>query len=286
MLSIIAISLNHSAIAQVITDDVDVSAVVPSNEPPGGGSSGSGSAQATIVLSGQSFPGAKLKLLKDGAVSTTLFANPDGTFQITINNLTYGNYQLSLFAEDSTGEISSPHVINSAVFSNQPYVYSGIILPPTFKVSSTIVALGSNFTASGYSAPGSVVALEVPGLASLGTATASANGYYQITATASLAPNIYSLRVRATLNGVTSLYSKPIQVLFYTGNLPPGQLPGPPSQLGLCVDYNKDRRVNLIDFSILLFWFQKSEPPPSVDCNADTVIDLKDFSILMYFWTG
>ena len=52
------------------------------------------------------------------------------------------------------------------------------------------------------------------------------------------------------------------------------------------VDYNGDGRVDLVDFSILIFWFNKSPVPPDIDCNADGKVDIVDFSIVAYYWTG
>ncbi len=53
-------------------------------------------------------------------------------------------------------------------------------------------------------------------------------------------------------------------------------------------DFNIDRAVNSIDFSILLF-FWKAVPPfvnPCVDVNADSKVDSVDFSIMLYQWTS
>jgi len=51
-------------------------------------------------------------------------------------------------------------------------------------------------------------------------------------------------------------------------------------------DLNKDGRVDLVDFSIMVFWYQKSDFPKEVDLNSDGKVDLADFSILGYYWTG
>ena len=275
-------------VADEVSDSkvLDVTAIVPGAvEDPGSGG-GITSPIATVVLSGTVFPGAKLTLLKDGIISTTLIANIDGTFQITINNLNFGNYQFSIYSEDPTGQVSASHVLNVSAFTSQPYIYSGIVIPPTLSASGLLVKIDDTYSVFGYSAPGSTVTLLGPSGSGLGSSVADSSGLYRISLTANLAPGIHSLRATANLNGRTSLPSKPIQVLFYSSSLPPDQIPTPPPQFAQCVDYNKDRRVNLIDFSILLFWFGKNPVPKSVDCNNDLVIDIKDFSILMYFWTG
>lgn len=266
------------------SDTLDVTAVVPGvNTNTGGGGSGS-NPTATVTLAGASFPNAKLTFLKDGAITTTLYANSDGTFQITINNLNFGNYQFSIYAEDPQGITSNPHTVNVAAFSSQPYAFSNIVIPPTISADQLLVKIGQTFTISGYAPAGASVSLDVPGGSQFGTTVAGPSGLYQILAHATGPSGVYSLRTKANLNGVNSLYSRPVQILFFTGQ--PPVPPNPPPQYGVCVDYNHDKRVNLIDFSILLYWFGKGNPPNTIDCNGDTVIDIKDFSILMYFWTG
>ena len=51
-------------------------------------------------------------------------------------------------------------------------------------------------------------------------------------------------------------------------------------------DLNGDGRVDLVDFSILIYWFEKPNPPAHIDLNGDDIVDLVDFSILAYYWTG
>ena len=50
-------------------------------------------------------------------------------------------------------------------------------------------------------------------------------------------------------------------------------------------DFNNDRRVNLVDFSILAYWHKKKSLPAHLDLNNDGKIDLVEFSTLIYCWT-
>jgi hypothetical protein len=61
---------------------------------------------------------------------------------------------------------------------------------------------------------------------------------------------------------------------------------GLPVGEGVCpyADLNKDSKVNLIDFSILLYWWGRSSS--CADQNSDNVVNLIDFSIMLYYWTG
>lgn len=53
-------------------------------------------------------------------------------------------------------------------------------------------------------------------------------------------------------------------------------------------DLNRDGRVNLVDFSILLFWWASDggDSDPPADINLDGTVSLTDFSIMLFNWTG
>ncbi len=51
-------------------------------------------------------------------------------------------------------------------------------------------------------------------------------------------------------------------------------------------DLNCDGRVDIIDISILLYWFDKPNVSPKVDLNVDGRTDMTDLSILVYYWTN
>ena len=66
--------------------------------------------------------------------------------------------------------------------------------------------------------------------------------------------------------------------------------PPPPPPPPLCDphgDINKDGSINLVDFSILMFYWHDTPPAnPCADINKDGTVDLRDFSIMLYWWTG
>lgn len=51
-------------------------------------------------------------------------------------------------------------------------------------------------------------------------------------------------------------------------------------------DLNCDGRVNLTDFSILLYYWGKTRSHSRADINKDGIVNLIDFSILLYWWTS
>ena len=51
-------------------------------------------------------------------------------------------------------------------------------------------------------------------------------------------------------------------------------------------DVNLDKKVNLVDFSLISAGLNKKNPPLKLDLNKDGRVDLKDLSILAENWTG
>jgi len=51
-------------------------------------------------------------------------------------------------------------------------------------------------------------------------------------------------------------------------------------------DINADASVDMTDFSIMAYWYHRSNPPKNVDLNGDGTVDLADFSILVHDWSG
>jgi hypothetical protein len=49
-------------------------------------------------------------------------------------------------------------------------------------------------------------------------------------------------------------------------------------------DYNCDGFVNIVDFSILIYWFDRMPVPPEIDLTQDDRVDLRDFSVMAYYW--
>ena len=65
--------------------------------------------------------------------------------------------------------------------------------------------------------------------------------------------------------------------------IPPFTLPPP----GICrtvADLNCDGYVDIVDFSIMYYWYEKVEVPARVDLAADGVINLADFSVMAFYW--
>jgi hypothetical protein len=58
------------------------------------------------------------------------------------------------------------------------------------------------------------------------------------------------------------------------------------STIYAAADFNQDGYVNIVDFSILAYWYKKQNSPVYVDLNSDTMVTVVDFSIMAFYWTG
>ncbi len=70
--------------------------------------------------------------------------------------------------------------------------------------------------------------------------------------------------------------------------LPPIIREGPiPEGIINACDFSGDGRCNIIDLSILLFYYQREdEPALRFDLNRKGIVDFPDISIMMFYWTG
>ena len=59
-----------------------------------------------------------------------------------------------------------------------------------------------------------------------------------------------------------------------------------PEDVARC-DFNADNRCNLIDLSIMLFYYERLGPEIArYDLNISGSVDFPDVSVLMFYWTG
>ncbi|MDP3900934.1 MAG: hypothetical protein Q8Q38_01140 [bacterium] len=266
------------ALSSGVNVSVEILVPAPSPSPGGGGGGGGGVGASTgdVAFKGKAYPGALLTLLQDGTVVATFASEPDGTFSKTLLGVTSGIKTFSISAEDSVGRKSVTVSFTISVTAGALTTFSGIFLSPTIDVDP-VVGQGSTLQVSGYSFPQSQVLLFVnsPGELVEQTNTGNSGVWRFGLDTKKLDQGLHAVRARAqTSVGEQSGFSE--VRTFYI--VPPG--------VALCRngDLNGDGRVNLVDFSIMLFWWQRANS--CADQNGDGIVNITDFSILLYWWTG
>ena len=247
-----------------------------------GGGGGGGwtppSVETKVVFKGKAYPNSSIAILKDGKTTTIVKADSKADFRAEITNITAGIYTFGLWAEDKNGIKSITYTLTFRVLSNTTTTVSGIFLPPTIDLDKTSLQKGEILNIFGQAVP--EVKVDVHILSSEiveKTQTDEIGAWLLAFNTQPLEEGTHITKARFNLNeeersGFSGLLT------FYIGE---GVLP---EELCPRADLNKDGRTNLIDFSILLYWWGTNNA--CCDQNQNGIVDLPDFSITMYYWTG
>ncbi len=262
----------------------------------GGDGSGSGSGgggqqggnylnTSSIKLDGYGAPGAQVTVLKDGVVVKTEGAGSAGEYSFLIEELQRGVYTFGLYMTDSKGVKGAMYSSTMTLRSNTLSQLGNVLLPPTVQTPSLTLDPGAPIVVTGYTAPNAAVRASVrPKRAVvsssdvIATTTSAGNGAYEVTLpTAGLSVGTYEVYAEAVLAGGLIESDKSVPLLVGLGEAPQGGA----SNIG---DLNGDGKVNLVDFSILLFNWNTGNAV--ADINADGNVNLADFSIMLFNWTG
>lgn len=240
-----------------------------------------------VIFSGRAYPGSSVTLLKDAQIVATTVAGPDANFQISISGLSAGSYIFSVYGEDKKGRRSSLFAFPISITRGVITSVTGIFIAPTIAVDKSKVKKGDNIAIFGQSVSEGKVTIAVNSDEEFFVKTqADNNGIYLYNFdTSVLEMGEHFTKSKTALNGEISSFSKAVSFAVGTETIikkEQEQEEQKPPEGNL----NDDDRVNLIDFSIMAYWYNRSSPPDNVDLNNDHKIDLVDFSIMAYYWTG
>lgn len=241
------------------------------------------SGDARVVISGYAFPNSTVTVGVDGNLAKTTRSNGSGAYSVTLDAISRGVYTFGVYAEGPDKVRSSTFSTSFTVTGGRTSELTNINVAPSIKVSPDPVDPGQTLTVTGYGLPNSVVTIQngKQKSKSMSESTASTDGSGKWTTTlitANFSKGTYQIRGKsAQSGGAVSNYSE------YTYYGVGAKADGP-----LNADLNRDGRVNLTDFSILLFWWNGNggDSDPSADINRDGRVTLTDFSILLFNWTG
>ena len=292
--SIIIFILFFSVEVKAYTDTKNwnllISAIVsgppdPTNPPSVGGGGGGYSVPTSITFSGKAYPLSKVSLLQDGQLIMTTIAGPDSKFTITLNNnLSGGNYLFSISGEDSAGRKSTLFTIPLFITQNTSTTISGIFITPTIAVDKLQVAQGDNLTIFGQSVPSSNIVISIHSPVEIfKNVNSDSNGVYLLNFDTS--PLIYGqhqAKSKVSVQNEISTFSPIVTFNVGSTNIMNKETMG----CGIKADLNGDCKVNLVDFSILAYWYKRAGFPKKIDLNNDGKINIIDFSIMAYYWTG
>lgn len=282
---LIILVAGYSVVSAQVSQQVTVSAVVPELPPI--------EPDTVVVFQGISYPSSTLTIQQDGSVLVELTTDAQARFDVSAI-VTPTTHTFTVFGRDQSGLIGKEANFTLTLSSGTTTTISGIFLGPTITIDKTSIGAGETATVSGTTAPQSEVNVTL-GTTGVGVtagaprtivqiASADSNGrWLKLLNADDLTVGSYTARAQATDPDTQSVSEFSKTVAFEVlGGGPPGACDGK-----LAADINCDGSVNLIDFSILMFYWESVNPANArADISGDGTVNIIDFSVMMFYWTG
>lgn len=267
----------------------------------GGGGGGGGGIFETappptrVILRGRAYPGAQVTIFKDGTVAATPVTDPNGVFQASVD-VVGGIYTFSFYATDKDNHRSLTQSFTSNVSKGFTLTVSDIVIAPSIAADKSQVRYGSDIKFFGYSYPSSEINVVINSEHTITDKSASdRTGYWDYAINSQILDRgDHTAKTQTvTPDGVMSPFSE--SLAFKVGDTDiafVSKLFAPEAQKVAAAcrkngDINGDGRINIIDFSIMLFfWNQRSPKNACADINQDGAVNIFDFSIMLFWWTG
>lgn len=257
----------------------------------GGGSSGGGSGggggssreqnETEISVTGLAYPGRTVNILLDTENVGSVRSASNGRFEFT-TEASPGTATMGFWTTDINGTRSITFNATFDVTQGAITNITGVILPPTIRIQTPRVNPGDFVTVSGQSVPSATVEIHVNSSELVERTTANENGEWSFsldTGKLRAAEHIVKARSVSGTAPLTSQSGFSSAVQLFVGVDGRATTPS---------DLNRDTRINLTDFSILIFWWGTAggNSDPSADINGNGRVGIEDFSILLFNWTG
>jgi hypothetical protein len=244
----------------------------------GGGGGGGGGGETRVIFIGRAYPKAFITLLKDGKVAATFLAESSGLFKKELTGVSAGAHAFGIFAEDTEGRKSVTISFTIGILAGMDTTISGIFLSPTISLTPTQVEVGQSVNISGQVFPESKVNVFISSGEIVKETAATKEGKWRYNLnTASLELGEHAAKSMALFGeGEQSQFSQILSFLVLKKG----------AKVCRGADLNFDGKVDIVDFSILLYFWNQTKPSNiCADINFDGIVNIVDFSIMMYWWT-
>jgi cysteine-rich repeat protein len=250
----------------------------------GGGRSTDDFGDTSVTINGKAYPNTTVNIIEDGDTIGTVKANQNGDFQFSTESRP-GVTTFGFWANDNAGVRSTTFNTTFDVTQGAVTTVNSVFIPPSVRLSSQTVNSGENLTVTGQSVPNAKIIISIDNGKFIENTTADSNGRFSYVLNGTkIGTGSHTLRVKFELAQASSAAKS--ESTF--GPLMSFGIGAPAQNTTLNTDLNRDGKVNLIDFSILIFWWGgnggNSNPP--ADINKNGKVGLEDFSILLFNWTG
>lgn len=266
----------------------------PSSDTRGGGGGGGGGgvgpvsynpSQGQVILHGTAYPGSTVTLVRDGQFLAQASAGGNAQFEFNLSAVTPGTYTYGIWSEDNRGIRSVTHTFTVSIAPGVGTIISGILIPPTIDIDKTEVQRGEVLTILGQASPSAEVSILIHSAKEIvKSVTASKEGIWHYPFnTLEIDYGDHDVVAREKTTSQISELSQPVNFIVSDKTVLKVA-----KNTQVSADLNDDKRVNIIDFSIIAYWYKRTltSAGQNADLNHDGKVDLKDFSILAYYWTG
>lgn len=236
---------------------------------------------ANLRITGSTAPDTFIVFTEAGAVLGTDVANALGGFNHLFSGLQPTTHQITLYGIDLNNLITSPIPLQIYTAASQETLISNVLLSPTLELNANDYLLGDPIIVSGSAIPAGSITVFVDTPLRTYYTTSADDGSWNYTITNSNEYVYGDYRAYALVqaeNGWQSLVSNSQNFSIISGSGTTGAACGDISH----GDLNCDGEINLIDFSILMYYWGTSNL--AADINTDNLVNLGDFSIMMYWW--
>lgn len=255
----------------------------------GGGSTSSRSEAASVTFSGRAYPLSTIIILQDGEEVLRTIAGPDARFTAALQDVVAGTSVFSAYAEDSESRRSTLFTTSLRLSDNTETTISGVFLPPTVDTDKMEVRRGDDIAIFGKSGPSAPIVVQVNSREPqfLNTVSDDDGVYFASFDTSLLEMGSHTAKAKENIADAVTQYGAVISFTVGTRNIL-RQARLPTIRKG---DLNEDGQVNLTDFSVAAFWYQRALSGSIVSrererLNGDGKINLTDFSIMAFQWSG
>ncbi len=235
--------------------------------------------QSIADFFGRTSPYAFVTLKDGGNIAGTTQADENGLFDFRLSSLSTGVHKFSLYGEDRYRRNTLTINFSISLVERTITRIENIFLPPTISIARDEVIRGQLLSVFGETYPNSNVSLYLPDNSVNFSTTASHDGYWETNITTSYL-DVGSFSVKANSESSDGLFSNYSESLYF--EVHPSPLPG------VCAgpDLNIDGLVDIYDFSILLAFWQQTDPVNiCADINRDAIVNIVDFSIMLSWWS-
>lgn len=287
---------NYIATSSEVAAIPVASTVYPTPSNSGGGGGGGGviippsSGSTKVIIKGRAYPKASITVFRDGTTIATPISDDSGSWQVE-TTVVGGIYTFSSYAVDKDNRRSLTTSFTANVPTGQTTTLSDIIIAPTIGADKSEVKSGNDIKFFGFGYPQSDVNIVVNSEVTIIDKTQSDKfGFWSYVLNSKpleIGSHTSKSQVVAP-DSVISPFSESLAFKVGDKDIPFGKLSTvTPSSCSKNGDLNNDGRTNIIDFSILLFfWNQKTPKNACADINKDNVVNIFDFSIMLFWWNG